>query len=286
MKKAVAAAFLSLSLLSSVSLPTVALAQSTESKTDFSEINDDWGADSLTPEQTEKLLTDVGLTRTELQQFPQEILEELLNNDAKKLAENSKEINMSKYLSKNNLATSGEEVDGGWLELNSKAFEVKSDDPDKKKFYFYGKYEWTDSPAFDLTDAVSIGFPDSAEFVLPMSSRGKVREHETRYCYRPDNDSSAKWKCSTDTSAHEWDNGMGVGNIMDLEEMPGNLAHKGYIGQYVYTERKSGYVNIKFEYGHQAIDVGNPEFAVYPAGLSIQPESVDYTFDYGLEFEW
>lgn len=54
--------------------------------------------------------------------------------------------------------------------------------------------------------------------------------------------------------------------------MPSNNLHKGYIGQYVYTdERNSGSTNIKFQYGHQTWG-GNVEFAIFPAGLSIKPQ--------------
>ncbi|MGQ7279713.1 hypothetical protein ACT91Q_17250 [Brevibacillus thermoruber] len=115
-------------------------------------------------------------------------------------------------------------------------------------------------------------------------NNGKVQQHETQYCYRPDNNPTAPWSCSKSTTPVKWD--PGVGNEIDLVAMPSNNAHKGYIAQYVYVvSSESGTTNVKFQYGHQRWS-GSVSFGIYPAGLSIEPNSVSDLIDYGITFSY
>ncbi|ERM19789.1 hypothetical protein ACEU2D_01210 [Brevibacillus laterosporus] len=241
----------------------------------------DWGEDSsLNEQEIQKLIYDVGIEESEINDYPVQVLHQLIQNDAKKIATNYKVVKEEAIQ-----GLSGEDIDGGTLELRGTAFEEKSDKKGKKKFYLYGKYEWTDSPRWGLTDGISIGYPVSNKWTLPMSANGKVKDFALRYCHKPEN-VDKKWKCSKSYKPTDWDPGVGVGGEIDLEAMPNNNLHKGYIGQYVYTdERNSGSTNIKFQYGHQTWG-GNVEFAIFPAGLSIKPQSVSEVIDFGIEFDY
>lgn len=280
MKRFISSFFVLALLVCSTYLPIEAKAEELDEKTSI-----EWGSKTLSKKQVKFLKNEVGLTEEEIEVLPAHILEELIDNNAKKLARNHKEKKFESNDGQFNTSSVGKRVDGGYIKLDAIAFEVDSDKSGKKKFYFYGGYNWTESPGWELIDALSLGWPDSAEIVLPMTS-GKVDQHETRYCEKPDNNASAPWDCSTDRSPEDWDNGMGVGNRFNIDGAPNNNIHKGYIAQYVYTARNSGYVNVKFEYGHQEFDWGDPSFSVFPAGLSIDPDTVDEIIDYGLEFEW
>ncbi|WHX29805.1 hypothetical protein QNK09_22525 [Brevibacillus agri] len=265
---------LSLSLLTFVAPSTAKQPPSWEEET------------TLTKKEINRIVDDIGLTEEELANFPDDVLKELLENNAKKLASNSKTVREEEFMDKNTI-TPQVALDGGILDLNATAFSVNSDMTGYKKFYLYGSYEWSKSPEWELTDGLSIGFPVTSKCFLPMSSRGKVQQHEYRYCYRPDNNTSAKWSCSTYTTPDDWDPGVGVGSKIDLEAMPSNNAHKGYISQYVYVEKnESGTVNIKFEYGHQTWTLGSVAFAVYPAGFAIEPASVTKVEDFGIVFRY
>lgn len=131
-----------------------------------------------------------------------------------------------------------------------------------------------------FTDKMTIGYPDTAEFFIPMNTRGKPDQHENSYCYKP---VGYSWKCEKSTNAKDWDPGIGVSAEFDLL-MGNKQLHKGYIGQYVYTEYfRPRTFNIKYEYRH-AVGTGEIGVSFSPAGLSLVPGFTTDVKSFGIEF--
>lgn len=77
---------------------------------------------------------------------------------------------------------------------------------------------------------------------------------------------------------------MGVAEDFDI--LAGYIDWKGVMTQYVYVPTsKTGTCNIKVRYGHR-LYTGIPSVGIYPAGLSVTPESNTEYLDYGLTFSY
>jgi hypothetical protein len=277
-KKKITSIVLSLGLLSSVLLPQLPTAMAQQ--------NFDYDYDNkaiyseLTSEELETLQEEVGLTEEEVQNIPPHILKNLIKQNAKVLA--SKTFIHKFDEGKNDKGRSVKSNDLTELKLNGIAFAVKSDRKGYKKFYLYGNFEWLESPRFMLTDKMTIGYPDTAKFFLPMK-KGKPEQHENQYCIKTI--TNPKWDCKTSTEASDWEPGIGVAAEFDLR-MGNRPQHAGYISQYVYTEdTESGTINIKFEYGHNRV-IGTVGVSYSPFGLSIAPSNTTDVASYGIEFKY
>ncbi|WP_231929227.1 hypothetical protein [Brevibacillus sp. SKDU10] len=62
---------------------------------------------------------------------------------------------------------------------------------------------------------MSIGYPVTSKFFMPMTSRGKPDDHENRYCTKPA--FKKKWECEDSSKASDWDPGIGVAAEYDLK---------------------------------------------------------------------
>ncbi|MGG3875183.1 hypothetical protein [Brevibacillus laterosporus] len=240
----------------------------------------------LKENEREALVSDIGLDEEELEDMPPHILQALIDQGAKKIGSktvthkfNEGQSEMNKSLAKKK----DEEDDFSEIELKAKAFEVKSDRSGYRKYYLYGKFEWSEPPIWTLTDKMSIGYPATSKFFMPMTSKGKPDDHENRYCTKPA--FKKKWECEDSSKASDWDPGIGVAAEYDLQ-MGNRQLHSGYISQYVYADKhERGTINIKFQYGH-AIIGGSISVSYKPVGLSIQPEKTTQVADFGIEFKY
>lgn len=239
--------------------------------------NDGKSQNALSKHEVEILTNDVGLTMDEISEFPNDVLRELIKQDAHKLKSNRVRTSMEAPLYS---LTQGEDI-----ELFGTGFTVTSDKSGYKKIYLYGSFEWLESPLNAFTDKMTIGFPDSSKWFLPMSS-GKVAQHESRYAY--DQWADGRWSWTTKQyTPSDWEPNAGVAAEFDLIGLLSSPLHKGYVSQYVYvSNQESNISNVKFEYGHAytGIDV---EVAVFPsAGLAINPGIEVESESYGIEVDY
>lgn len=226
--------------------------------------------DVLEPNEITTLVDEVGLTEDEINDFPVEVLRELIQNDAKKISYQS----VTPTLSTKD------------IKVGATAFEVKSDRTGQKKMYLYGNFEWIKNPTSRFTDAMSIGWPDSAE-LAPPTVNNKISQFEGKYMYRDGSNSAFGWQTGTNTTTPNTETGLaGVGFKFGVKSGIGFSEHKGYIGQYVYTKKKEGLFNIMIRYGHASLAI-TPSFTVYPNfGLGVTPGVTVSTVDAFGTLSW
>ncbi|MFJ8104093.1 hypothetical protein [Lysinibacillus sp. NPDC096212] len=228
--------------------------------------------DVLEPNEVTTLVDEVGLTEDEINDFPVEVLRELIQNDAKKIS--FQPVTPTASLSDKD------------VKVGASAFEVKSDKAGQKKMYLYGNFEWIKNPSERYTDAMSIGWPDSAELAAPIVNN-KISQFEGKYMYRDGPNSAFGWQTGTSTTTPNSDTGLaGVGFKFGFKRGIGFSEHKGYIGQYVYTKKDKGLFTIMIRYGHGTI-TWIPSFTVYPNfGLGVTPNAAMATKDAYATLSW
>ncbi|PTY82832.1 hypothetical protein B5V91_18730, partial [Heyndrickxia sporothermodurans] len=183
----------------------------------------------LTQNEIDYLRNNVGLTESEIEDFPIEVLLQLIDNKAKKEASGFNiEDHYELSSSPGAIATFGT-IKKSTLKLGATAFKVSSDKSGAYKYYFYGNFEWLKPPVWGLVDKMTIGFPSANRFYLP-TSKGKVTQHAHKYNYSYNRGTTWVGK-AIKTTPTNFENNSGVAGSFDL--VPGEILHKGYIGQYV-----------------------------------------------------
>ncbi|MGG0754301.1 hypothetical protein [Brevibacillus laterosporus] len=222
----------------------------------------------------------LGLTDEELSFFPEEVLEKLIEQNAVKKSSFIKSFDLESEENKEGVSTFSLTDDD--ITLAGVAFKVDSDRRGYKKFYLHGAFDWNINPFNKWTDKISIGYPVTTKFFLPMSKKGKVQEHENKLLIRGIGE---KWREQDySTTPSDWEAGAGVAAEIDI--VRGNYDQKGYIGQYVYVdEDEKGTTNIKIRYGHSKMS-GSPGVSIYPVGLAVSPSWDVETLDFGLELKY
>jgi hypothetical protein len=224
------------------------------------------------------LINEVGLTEEEVELYPIQFSRELIAGNAKKLSNNKPQS----Y----NLVSEGPTNSGGIspyalttddITLNGAAFETTSDVPGSKKFILVGTFYWNVEPFWNLTDKMSIGYPVTNEWYL-RTSGGSILGHSSEMC-----NFEVYWDCDASTTPANHDLGVGVAAKFDLSGTA--AAMKGWVQQYVYSEKSSGRSNVLFRYGHKIIS-GTPAVSIYPVGLAVTPSTTTETLDYVIDFDW
>lgn len=241
-------------------------------------------SETLTNQELSYLTDDVGLTEDEIKDYPIEVLKLLIKDKAKKVASGSTIETFYEPLasSSSGTITPMGTIPSTEIKLGGTAYKVTSDISGRDKFYFYGNFQWLKSPAWELVDKMTIGFPSGYGFYLPTSG-GTVQQHQHRYSWDSDKNGSytdyaIKYTPST------WSANAGVAGAYDL--IAGEGLHKGYIGQYVYVPiANNGSMNIKLEYGHKVVS-GSVGIGVYPAGLGVTPAINTDTRSYALTINY
>jgi len=241
--------------------------------------------DLLKDEEITILINDVGLTDSEINEFPVEVLHQLINNNAKKIYFNQEHLVLDQNNELNKISPLVKKDTD--ITVGAAAFEVKSDRAGQKKLYVYGNFNWLKSPPSRWTDALSIGWPESAELSFPISSRGDIAQYEAKYLYRDGPYSAFGWQ--TGKSATQPDKVAslsGVGFRFNLKSGIGFTEHKGYVGQYLYTKKSQGLFNVLVRYGHYTISL-SPSFTVYPSvGLAVTPVLRNTTLNSYAVLSW
>lgn len=238
----------------------------------------------LTDEEYTYLLKEVGHTKEEIAELPVEVAKTLVKERAVK--KESTEVIEEFYEEKN--SSSGEftpmaTIPSSQIKLGATAYKVTSDRSGYNKYYMYGNFEWLVRPYFTLVDAMTIGFPESSGFFLPMSG-GSVLQHSHRVSVDPQG--NGNWTDYTKYTPYRWESSAGVAGSFDIRGDTSKTKNKGYIGQYVYVSSgKHGTINVKFEYGHKTLGA-TPTVSVFPAGLAITPNSNTDTRAYGIELKY
>lgn len=232
---------------------------------------------SITEKEKNILIEKVGLTQEELSLYNVSLLREMISNNAIKLTSGQK----IRY----NLNSEGAE-DGGFstqalsasdIELWGNAYEVTSDIPNRKKFLLIGTFHWLVEPVWNLTDKMSIGYPVTNEWYLNTSG-GQVLGHTSQMCnYIGYNE------CVNKTTPSDHDLGVGVAAAFDLKGTATDM--RGYVQQYVYTQKSTGSSNVLFRYGHKTL-TGNVGVSITNVGLSVEPAFNTETRDYPITFSW
>lgn len=152
-----------------------------------------------------------------------------------------------------------------------------------QKIKIVGEYQWKIDPLNKWKDSISIGYPLTNKFFLPMTSTGKVDQFYSEY--NAFNPTYLQWDTFVpSTVPTNWDNGTGLGTTIDLKAA--RERHNGYIRMYAYvTNTESGTSNVKIRYGH-AIAAITPSFGIYPVGFAVVPGISNETLDYGLVLTW
>lgn len=235
----------------------------------------------LTKEEIQYLIDHVGHSIEEINELPLEVSKQLVKDKAVIVDKNS----TTQTFYEPTTSPTGNITPMGILKeseisISGVAYKVNSDISGENKYYLYGNFQWLTTPSFVLVDKMTIGFPSSAGFYLPMVS-GKVSQHTNRYSH--DIQGNGVWRdYPVSTVVADWEPNAGVAAAFDLRAGTSLSKHKGYMGQYVYVpNNKSGKINVKVEYGHKRIS-GTPSVSVYPAGLSITPSTTVDTAAYGL----
>ncbi|WP_342558318.1 hypothetical protein [Metasolibacillus sp. FSL K6-0083] len=240
------------------------------SNTLMASANESQTIDLLADEDIAILINSVGLTESEINEFPVEVLQQLINNNAKKIYFNQEHLVLDENNKLNNISPFVEKDTD--ITVGAAAFEVNSDRVGQKKIYVYGNFNWLKSPPSRWTDALSIGWPDSAELSFPINNRGDIAQYEAKYFYRDGPYSAFGWQTGKSvTQPDDYASLAGVGFRFNLKSGFGFTEHKGYVGQYLYTKKPSGLFNILVRYGHYSISF-SPSFTVYPSmGLAVTP---------------
>lgn len=236
---------------------------------------------SLDKKEINLLINKVGLTEEEIALFPVEVLRDLIAKDAKKLVVGERKD----YDLTSEESTKGEpeqvsaQLSSSDITLSGAAFTVTSDRPGFKKIYLYGDFKWKVNPLWKLTDKMTIGYPSTTEWFLPMNN-GLVQQHSSRYSHKPTALSS--WTHVNKSQPSDWTLGGGVAASFDL--IANSSFHEGWMSQMVYVDStKRGTTNIRIEYGHRIITPGTIGVNVYKDfGLGITPETRVETLAYGL----
>lgn len=229
--------------------------------------------ESLSKQEIKQLIKKVGLTEEEINDFPTEVLRELLDNNAKKISYKKEEHDIIEDSTLEGGTIGTQAIKKGTdLTIGAASFEVTSDRSGLRKFYLYGNFNWLKSPPNRWTDAISIGWPESAELTMPVNSYGDVTQFSAKYMYRDGPYSAWGWQTGKSISRPDYDQpSAGVGFRFNLKDGFGYYEHKGYAGQYVYSKKSSGYFNIMIRYGHTSASI-TPSFTVYPTvGLGVTP---------------
>jgi hypothetical protein len=235
----------------------------------------------LTKKELKTLTEEVGLTEEELKDYPLEILRQLIKDKAKKVASG---YTIEKFFEEDEKSGVGTmaTIPSSDIKLGGTAYKVTSDISGRDKFYFYGNFEWLTSPAWELVDKMTIGFPSGYGFYLPTSG-GSVTQHQHRYSWDSDKNGTYTDYAIKYTPS-DWDANAGVAGSFDL--IAGEGVHKGYVGQYVYVPiTNNGSMNIKIEYGHKKVS-GSISVGVYPTGLGITPTTNTDTKSYALTINY
>lgn len=232
--------------------------------------------------EKDRLIQDVGLNEEQVSEMPIDVLRELLARDGKVVG----------VAPKQGFDIPGEGPTPGGIGpmsltasdiwLGGLAATVTSDKPGYKQIMFYAAYEWNIDPINKYTDKMSIGWPVTNLFHLPVDGAGKIIGHAARECQKKR--SFDTWVCTDASNPSNWDNGTGVAQKFDLTLS--NSYFKGSITQYAYTpDTNSGTSNVKIVYGHAKTSI-IPSVGIYPPGLSVQPGITVDTLDYAMTLSW
>jgi hypothetical protein len=233
-----------------------------------------------------KILTKkVGLTEEEISNDNVEHLRYLIENGAKKIGSKKKGIDFSSEGAPQN--DSGEFSTMGTLTqedmtLWGTVYELYSDRAGDKKLHLYANFNWNIEPTWVLTDKLAIGFPDSAQWVLPFRADGNPDQFDKRYCAQFE--INYEWVCENSDDTNDFEAGFGVAASYDL--LSGRNDHKGYVTQNVYLDNSDavGNVNVIFTYGHR-FGGGTISVTPKPSGLGFTPSTYTEELKFGLEFD-
>ncbi|WP_138751843.1 hypothetical protein [Paenibacillus sinopodophylli] len=272
--------FKSITVVASLAIivPTLSFAQE---KVTPIESNNTFVKDGIISDSEKQTLIDkLGMLEVSVDRLPAEILEQLLEEDAVLLGGGIEES----Y----DLQSEGNNLRGGTLtqkdmSLVGYAYSTASDRPGYKKINFILEFDWNIDPLQKWKDSMSIGWPVTNLFVLPMDPvSGTVQQFKSSVnAYNP---TYQQWDTVTSTSPADWENGTGVGQHVDLKAARSD--HKGWMQQFAYVPNtKSGYSNVKFRYAH-SVFLLTPTFSVYPVGFAVTPGNSNEHLDYGIELTW
>lgn len=237
----------------------------------FAKQSDELTKDDLSKKEISTLVDSVGLTEEEIDELPVDVLKELIELDAVKIAAPGK-----KYynLKSETPEVSTRDLTSSDIALNGLAFTITSDRPGCKKIYLYGSFDWLKEPACLLTDMMSIGYPESSHIFLDMNNGQPVGFYSRlNYMEYGVNQSAVSYYPA------DWET---TGVAAEYEIETGMYQMDGSIRQYVYVEDSiSGTCNVKIRYGHQIL-FGSPSVSIYPIGLAVTPSINTETLDYGL----
>lgn len=239
--------------------------------------------EGLTKVEVSKLLYDVGLSNDMLEEYPLEILKELIEVDARLISKGERKKYNLDGEGNNNIGTYTLEEDE--LELSGDAYEVGSTDwPGHSRILLFARFDWLITPAWMLTDAMSIGYPDNAGFYF-KTLNGDITGHYGQFCEQ--NSSVSEQICETTFQPEDYDPGTGIGQHYDLTSW-GTYERFGWMRQYVYVDDDdSGTTNVSIVYGHRYPSIGAPSFGIYPYGFGVNPSiSTNTTDPYILTVSW
>ncbi|MFC4602031.1 hypothetical protein [Cohnella hongkongensis] len=234
------------------------------------------------------ILKQKGLNDEDIQDYPVEVLKELIALNATLLAKGQKiGYDLVSEGPQNNGGISTNALTTSDITIAGDAWVVTSDWSGYKRIYLTGRYEWKIRPLFEFTDKMSIGYPTSAKFIF-RTNNGLINGHtrgfqenicgqsgygSTMYTYQPS----------------DWQPGAGLAASFNLSpSTPFNTycLRKGWVSQYVYVnENETGTTNIQIRYGHSVLGL-TPAVSVFPAGLAVTPSLNTETIDYALTVTW
>lgn len=234
--------------------------------------------ESITQEQKEILINEVGLSEEDLDILPEDHLLMLIDEGAEVVSSNSEIIEFLEVREPGDMTTFGT-IKTSKLKLTGKTIKLSNNSKGQKRYQLYGTFKWLSNPINAYTDAMSIGYESGKGITLPTSG-GKVMEHSHEYATY---ERGIKNRREYSTTPDDYSPGNGVGAKYNIRQ--GGVSHQGYISQNVYMTKSTGTSNLKFEYGHQKT-VFSPSFSISKGVFGISPGIGTDTQYFADTLEW
>lgn len=218
----------------------------------------------LSKEERVRLLTEVGLSESDLELMSKTTLRSLLETNSILVAEFNQEFGISddELVALDQIG----DLDPATVSLGGRAFyqgiETSGTYKGKRKYLVSSMFHWKKMPVNAFTDGFAIGWSGSAFATVPISNN-KIEKFKGTHSLK---DYRLGWLIHSQTyTPYKYSPAGGVGWRIDIKSAVGE--QKGEIDQTIYVDNNSsGTLNFQAEYGHAQLRTA-PSFSVSSTGF-------------------